>query len=111
MHSSSTPPLSPGLDAARTCFRTGSLRPGADRGGDQQAEGREVVRDGDGQTRNFERMLGGVGSRLGKGFSDQGSEANDDVKILWESPKCRLFFGRDFVKTLIINVDDGSRHL
>ena len=46
-----------------------------------------------------------------KGFSDQGSEANDDVKILWESPKCRLFFGRDFVKTLIINVVDGSRHL
>ena len=47
-----------------------------------EADGGEVVQDGDGQTRNFERKLGGVGSRLGKGFSDQGSEANDDVKML-----------------------------
>ena len=70
-----------------------------------------MVRDGDGQTRNFERKLGGVGSRLGKGFSDQDSEVINDGKMLWGSPKCRLFFGRDFVKTLIINVVDGSRHL
>ena len=68
MHSSSTPPLSPGLDAARTCFRTGSLRPGADRGGDQQAEGREVERDGDGQTRNFDRKLGELEADWAKGF-------------------------------------------
>ena len=81
-HALLVPPLSPGLDAARTCFRTGSLYPGADRGGDQQAEGGEVERDGDGQTRNFERKLGGVGSRLGKGFSDQGSEAINDANML-----------------------------
>ena len=81
-HALLVPPLSPGLDAARTCFRTGSLRPGADRGGDQQAEGGEVERDGDGQTRNFEHKLRGVGSRLGKGFSDQGSEAINDANML-----------------------------
>ena len=44
-----------------------------------------------------------------KGFQIRAQRQLMMQRLLWGSPKCKLF--RDFVETLIIAVDDGSRHL
>ena len=67
-----------------------------------------MERDGDGQTRNFERKLGGVGSRLGKGFSDQGSEAINDAKMLWEVQNVKFSETRSYAALRAANVDGSS---